>query len=475
MLADAPFDLAKYFASPPPEENAAPLYLDALYELSRDVAYCFPKEERDRRDPIVSDRGKRLIDLQIAQEKQPGSVSPQAIDAMLAECEPAFQKLALAQKRRGCLFQNDIGIAALLGHAQAARHVARLVKMRASRAVDRGAVDQALQDLEMVLRLTRDIVRRGPLITALVAYAMQQIICNDIVPAVLGAKDLNASQCDRLLAILAKHEAERGDPFMEGMRGEYVMLRKIVHDLQHRRTEWAKEMWDALGIRGDTRSAGVVFITCATDLSDRLDGPTREAMKATGAPVIDARLAAMGPDDFAAEVKAVNEAYRSWESAAKQPYRSRMQELQRMADELRKGNAGPQQFLEEIKAKKMPLISVFFPAANAFSESNTRTLAMLRGTQCLIALKRWQLEKGAAGQDLAAITKAAGMAHVPIDPYADQPFRMATVAGQAVVYSIGPDGKDDEGAVSWNEQHQFRPDGPGDYTFRLPAATWPRR
>jgi hypothetical protein len=131
--------------------------------------------------------------------------------------------------------------------------------------------------------------------------------------------------------------------------------------------------------------------------------------------------------------------------------------------------------LEEIKARKRPVISVFLPESSAFAFASARAVTALRGTQCLIAMRRSQLEKGAAGQDLAAITKAAGTAQVPIDPYADQPFRIATVAGQPVIYSVGPDGKDDGGVVSWNEQHQFRPGGPGDYTFRLPAATWPSR
>ncbi len=32
---EVPFDVAAYFAAPPPGQNAAPLYLDAIFEFSR--------------------------------------------------------------------------------------------------------------------------------------------------------------------------------------------------------------------------------------------------------------------------------------------------------------------------------------------------------------------------------------------------------------------------------------------------------
>ena len=38
-----PFDVNALFAAPPPEENSAPLYLDALFEFGKEVAICFPE------------------------------------------------------------------------------------------------------------------------------------------------------------------------------------------------------------------------------------------------------------------------------------------------------------------------------------------------------------------------------------------------------------------------------------------------
>ncbi len=39
---NAPFDVAAFFAAPPPEQNAAPLYLDAFFEFDSGMAVCFP-------------------------------------------------------------------------------------------------------------------------------------------------------------------------------------------------------------------------------------------------------------------------------------------------------------------------------------------------------------------------------------------------------------------------------------------------
>lgn len=48
--ADAPFDVNAFFKAVPREKNAAPLYLDALFEFAADVEVCFPAgPERDRR------------------------------------------------------------------------------------------------------------------------------------------------------------------------------------------------------------------------------------------------------------------------------------------------------------------------------------------------------------------------------------------------------------------------------------------
>ena len=66
----------------------------------------------------------------------------------------------------------------------------------------------------------------------------------------------------------------------------------------------------------------------------------------------------------------------------------------------------------------------------------------------------------------APLTRSAGMETVPADPYTDQPLRMSTMMGWPVIYSIGPDGKDDRGSAAQLDQKSGS--WQGDFAFRLP-------
>jgi hypothetical protein len=92
--------------------------------------------------------------------------------------------------------------------------------------------------------------------------------------------------------------------------------------------------------------------------------------------------------------------------------------------------------------------------------------ATLRGAQCLVALRRRQFDHPQPPPDLAALAKSVGLAAVPTDPYTDQPLLMTTIQGQPVIYSIGPDGKDDRARPA--EFDQRTSICRGDFVFRLP-------
>ena len=103
---DAPFDVKKYFAAVPRDRNAAPLYLDALFEFSSEVAVCFPEgPERERRRQAADDRMKRYMEVYEQLRKDEAAVSPEAIDVVIALYDSGFRKLAEAQKRDRCVFE----------------------------------------------------------------------------------------------------------------------------------------------------------------------------------------------------------------------------------------------------------------------------------------------------------------------------------------------------------------------------------
>src|SRR6516225_4794682 len=124
---DVPFDVAAFFAAPPASQNAAPLYLDALFEFSGELASCFPAgAATDARTTEGRERSQRLSPLLDAFARNPASVDRAALKAAIASFETAFQMLDDAQKRPRCVFENGIGVATLLPHVQASRQVVRV-------------------------------------------------------------------------------------------------------------------------------------------------------------------------------------------------------------------------------------------------------------------------------------------------------------------------------------------------------------
>jgi RNA polymerase sigma factor (sigma-70 family) len=64
LTKDAPFDVAAFFAVPPPEENAAPRYLEALFEFGSQLAVCFLEgPERESRKQAVEQRSRRFAEI----------------------------------------------------------------------------------------------------------------------------------------------------------------------------------------------------------------------------------------------------------------------------------------------------------------------------------------------------------------------------------------------------------------------------
>jgi len=105
-------------------------------------------------------------------------------------------------------------------------------------------------------------------------------------------------------------------------------------------------------------------------------------------------------------------------------------------------------------------VSKFFPSDDDVSRFVTQLLptvaapvaaagrigATRHASECLIALRRWQLTHGGATpRDLATAFRGAGMPAVPPDPFDGKPMRLVLVAGKPVVYSVGKDGRDDGG------------------------------
>ena len=161
----------------------------------------------------------------------------------------------------------------------------------------------------------------------------------------------------------------------------------------------------------------------------------------------------LSDEDYAKEVDALNRFFASILALAEQPRSLRQERVDIEA-------------AQALVLETTLLAKLLIPAESTFLYAIRRNEAILRGTQCLVALRRWQLEHDDPPPDLDTIVKAAGMSQVPTDPYSDRPMLMTTVDGRPVIYSVGPDGKDDRALVEWNLSTR---NSTGDLLFRLPV------
>ena len=224
LETDAPFDVAKFFAAPTRERNAAPLYLDALFEFGSTVESCFPEgSERDRRRQAARDRSERYKEVAQLLRSDPNSVPIAKVDEVTKLYDSGFRKLAEAQRRERCVFETGIGAWPQTPHVQESRMVAWIASLRVQRAVQRGDFDAAVDDVKTVLRLAHDLQPRGDMVSDLVAAAILRVVCGNMVTAILGSPGLRAEHCDRLLEALAAHDSKSPDGYAEALRRNMLM------------------------------------------------------------------------------------------------------------------------------------------------------------------------------------------------------------------------------------------------------------
>lgn len=440
---EAPFDVSKFFEAPPIGQNAGPLYLDALFEFTPDVASCFPKGAvTDARAQEARDRVARRNTLTTDGER----AQPEAIDALLSRYRSGFEKLAKAQRLPRCSFPSDITPTALLPHIQATREVARVLAFKVRRELDRGEVDRAIDDVATTLRMSDDLRPRGPSISQLVGVALTSFCYHEMIRPILAAPRLTAPKAERLLRLLTEHEARARKSLGEGLRFGYLTSRATVQAL-------------------------------AVSSKPRAGAAKRAAPKADQPPALAVKdlMAMAGLPADPSRVRAVEEA-----AAAMTPERERelVDRIGRFFAGLLKVADSP--YLER-RGKDKPLLAAFpedrpldqFIASLLsetwyLSEAVAREEATIRGAECQVALLLWQLTRGTPPRDLAAVAKAAGLATVPVDPYSGRAFRLATVQGRPAAYSVGTDLVDDKGQKDWDSGRR-----PGDFIFPLPAPSRP--
>jgi HEAT repeat protein len=419
-----PFDVRQFLQSrAAPADNAAPLYLAALAELTTDLGFVYTPEEWRSREPQVRALSDAIGPLADIDRLRVGTVPMPRIEEVLAGAKAGIEKLDGAQGKRNCVFVTGIRYDSELPHAQAARQVARLAQIQVYHGIAKNDFQEVEDAIRRTLRLSRDLRPRGAMICQLVSMAMDAVVASAITDLVLGHKDLSVEQCDRLLNLLVEHQGAATDARAEGYRMEYIMLRHSMAEVQ----------------------------------SGRLSVDTLAEMRE------DPSMRKMDPKriNWERELSMVNPFFSAAIAIAAKPVR-----------ETATKQWGEGQ-IAEMKKQRSQFTLYFIPNLDQFQEAQARWETRLGGVQGLITVRRYELAHGALPPDLEAARKETKLAKIPTDAYSGQPMRYKVVNARPVVYSVGSDLKDDGGTVDWNFGQN-----PGDFIFKIapppappPAAT----
>lgn len=437
MLTKEPFDVGAFFRTPKSGQNAEPLYLDAFFEVSATVGSCFPEEQRDERTDVVRKRARYFIDLYHQWKQQRTEIDGKTFDGCLQTYSEAFKKLADAQQRNECVFRTSIDFSPATPHVRAAREFVSVFEFKISRQLKLGDVKRATESAETVLRLIRDLRRRAIPSTQLAAVEME-VLAYRWVPWILSDSAVHVEDCDRILEVLTSHGAQSVDPFLEAVRADYCMVRKVLHDVENKVGSFSeatiRDVYQQPNASVGMIMASFLFHASAEQLSSR-------------AARIDAALKEMTPEHFQNEVTILDEGYGTLLGLRKRPYRDREAVVTSVRNRI---------------ATESKLLG-FAASLSAIARSSVWNETLRRGLICLVALRRWKLQYTDAPSNLAAVVQDAGVPVPPIDPFSGGPFRMGTDRGGPIVYSVGRNGRDDRG-VSENPNDAS---GKDDILFRL--------
>jgi hypothetical protein len=102
--------------------------------------------------------------------------------------------------------------------------------------------------------------------------------------------------------------------------------------------------------------------------------------------------------------------------------------------------------VEEAKSKQYVLVSTMVPALGRVTTKEASGLARLRLAQTALALEQFRLANANRYPDALTELSPKFLPAVPEDPFDGQPLRYRKAGEGYLIYSVGPDLKDDGGA-----------------------------
>ncbi len=103
------------------------------------------------------------------------------------------------------------------------------------------------------------------------------------------------------------------------------------------------------------------------------------------------------------------------------------------------------------------LLDIFTPALGRVIEIGNRVPVEVRATLTMIAIFRYNRDTGRFPQNLNQMVTAGYLKQLPIDSYSDKPLVYKKTEDNFILYSFGPDFKDDDGVSAKDSKGRARP------------------
>jgi hypothetical protein len=102
-------------------------------------------------------------------------------------------------------------------------------------------------------------------------------------------------------------------------------------------------------------------------------------------------------------------------------------------------------YLSSLSEFRFPFMRMFLPSFSRAGELTHQVKALHEATIAVLALRRWQIDKGEYPETLDQLIDTGYLKVLPSDPYSDGPLRYERRGDDFVLYSVGEDFTDDGG------------------------------
>ena len=384
----APLTLAQAAPPPVPEsENAAALYQKAFRGL----------DHRDELMVVAS-----FVPHESARYRKPPPTFAE-LEAVVARHQADFRLLRQGSLRPACRFPVDwnAGAALTLPHLGAIRNAARFLAAKALVDARQGRAGDALNDLAVAIRMSNQISPEPTLMPQLVRIACLGIVYG-VLPEVLAAAPPTAAESRPLYDLLGR--TDLAGPWVRAMEGERSF-----------------SLWQYAYLR---REGPLVMATLWGGGSPQ--------------PRIAARLlkpvlrVLWGPFLKLDEVYCLRQWRENLEITAL-PYRQGRKRIEEFAERM------------EERAPWYALVArVSVPVFSRATQARDEGIARIGLMQAALALRAYQSEHGGYPAPLAGLRAGGGWA-IPDDPFSGKPFIYRRQGAGYLIYSLGPDLKDNGG------------------------------